>query len=110
MPEGDQPATVVVASQVDDDRPQVCRGPFLVADPMGAPGESDEGFLDEVLRGGAVVDEQPGQREQSGALVAKQRGNEGVDRRDALQPCGRPGGHHTKSLHHFDRRRAGIAG
>ena len=62
MPEGDQPATVVVASQVDDDRPQVCRGPLLVADPMGAPGESDEGLLDEVLRGGPVVDVETGQR------------------------------------------------
>jgi hypothetical protein len=51
----------VVAGQVDDDRAQVCGGPLFVADPLRCPRQPDERLLDEVLRGGAVIDEQPRQ-------------------------------------------------
>jgi hypothetical protein len=72
VPQGDQPSSVVVAGQVQHDRPQVRRSLALVVDPARRPGQADEGLLHEVLRRVAVVDEQPRQADQGTAFGLEQ--------------------------------------
>ena len=57
-----QAAAVVVARQVEHDRAEVGGRAVGGGDPVGVPGEPEEGLLDEVLGGVAIVDEERARR------------------------------------------------
>ena len=64
MAEGDETTSVVVASEVEDDRTQVGRGLAVVLEASEAAGHPDERLLHHVLRCVAVIDEEAGEAHQ----------------------------------------------
>ena len=67
VPERDQPAAVVVASQVQHDGAKIGRRPIDRLDAAGVPGESKERLLHKVFCRVAIVDEEPRQPHQASA-------------------------------------------
>src|SRR3954470_8329760 len=76
MAERYEAAPVVVTSQVQNNRPQVCRGPFDLVDAARVPGEPQERLLHDVLSTIAVIDEQSGQSDQRRTLRLEQPDDE----------------------------------
>ncbi len=74
VPPGDEAASVVVAGEVDHDRAQVGGRPLGLPDPVAAARQPDEGLLHQVLRGGAVVGEPPGDLHQPRRLGLEEGG------------------------------------
>ena len=58
--QGHQPSTIVVASQVEDDRAKVGRGLVNVVDASRMTRQAQECLLHDVLRGLPIIDEQTG--------------------------------------------------
>src|SRR3954452_15759639 len=76
MTERYEAASVVVTSQVQNDRPQVCRGPSHLVDAAGVASEPKERLLHDVLRRIAVIDEQSRQPDQRTTLGVEQPDDE----------------------------------
>jgi hypothetical protein len=67
----------VIPRQVEHDRAQVGSGPFGVLDSINGVIEPDEGLLDQVLGGGAVIGEDPGQTDEGRCLLVVETLDEG---------------------------------
>ena len=68
MAERNQPPAIVIAGQIEDDRPKVGRGPIAFTNSVGRAGQPDERLLDQILGSIPIVDEKPGEPDEIGGL------------------------------------------
>ena len=87
----DEATTIVVTSEVQDNRSKVCRSPIDVVDPPCVPGQPKKRLLDDVLGSLAIIDEEPRQANKRPTLQFEKPDDEFLRRRAdrlTVRSCG----------------------